>query len=405
MPKISLSGTADLLTVIPFQLGFRPHRSVVVVCFHDRRMGMVARLDAVAAQHASHAAAQLLPTLRREAPTSVSLVGFEDGAGESMPLSDALAAGLALEGLPLRERLLVRDGRWYRIGCDCCPADDGTPMPDPADVPAVASYVALGQAVLDGRDALRSQVEPLDAGAPSHALIRDAIDDWQARWDEHANDADDPHDDRDDGPQAPFADGCPAGPGAEPEVSARELLVDDALVGWGALLRGELEGDGVEHWLPSVVGPLRDRVLRDAVIAWICPGTLSLDTFRPDLVARMALLLGPTVRLDDVDHDTGFGVDDDMALSAEDLGSAAADWARAAAPGLVLSRLEAAARVTPAEHAAPLLSVVASFAWWAGDGARASVAVDRALELEPEHHLCLLIRRSLDHGLRGRVPA
>ena len=41
MPQISVSGPADLRTVLPFHLGFQPTRSVVVVCCatleHDKR--------------------------------------------------------------------------------------------------------------------------------------------------------------------------------------------------------------------------------------------------------------------------------------------------------------------------------------------------------------------------------
>ena len=55
-------------------------------------------------------------------------------------------------------------------------------------------------------------------------------------------------------------------------------------------------------------------------------------------------------------------------------------------------------RLTPAAHAAPLLRCSSPYAWWCGDGARAGVAVDRALELEPDHRLTRLIRQSLDHG-------
>ena len=50
MPKISLSGPADLLTILPFHLGFQPTRSVVVVCFHGKRLGLVARFDLVPAR-------------------------------------------------------------------------------------------------------------------------------------------------------------------------------------------------------------------------------------------------------------------------------------------------------------------------------------------------------------------
>jgi hypothetical protein len=75
-------------------------------------------------------------------------------------------------------------------------------------------------------------------------------------------------------------------------------------------------------------------------------------------------------------------------------------WDEALVPRMLLTRLERVCRLTPAAHAAPLLSVVASVAWWCGDGARSGIAVDRALELEPQHRLCRLVRQSLHHGIR-----
>ena len=109
MPKISLSGPAELLTIIPFHLGFQPARSVVVVCFHGKRLGLVARLDLVDAQLAAEAAEQTLPTLLQGAPSSVALVGFEDAPDESLPLLEALADGVDVRpshgpGAPRRPR-------------------------------------------------------------------------------------------------------------------------------------------------------------------------------------------------------------------------------------------------------------------------------------------------------------
>ncbi|MBW8729551.1 MAG: DUF4192 family protein, partial [Terrabacter sp.] len=81
------------------------------------------------------------------------------------------------------------------------------------------------------------------------------------------------------------------------------------------------------------------------------------------------------------------------------------EWDDAATPRLVLSRLEQVCRLTPADQAAPVLSLLASIAWWCGDGARAGVAVDRALGLEPEDGLGRLLWQALDVGLRPRECA
>ena len=471
MPKISLSGPAELLTIIPFHLGFQPTRSVVVVCFHGKRLGLVARLDLVDAGLAVEAAEQILPTLRQGAPSSVALVGFEDTPDESLPLLEAIADTLGSERVMVRERLVVRDGRWRSVGCDCCP-DEGWLLPEQADVPAVASYVALGHAVLPDRDELARLVEPLAPSEPRHDLALAAIEDWQRRYRAAGGSVTDvpgPSGRRRRFPRRASSPSTGLGVLDGGDPSARQFLVNDSLVAWGGVLNGDIEGYGIEHWLPSLVGPLRDVEVRDALIGWLCPGTVPLDTFPDDLVVMLDVLLGPELRLaPTVGHQAadsardstwdssrdawadGGGMGDDVAsrLSASDrealrdlhelldLGSATAsggvhgeeperpasdgsdepggsegvrggepgeswkDWDEATLPRLVLGRLESVCRLTPAAHAAPLLSVVAALAWWCGDGARAGVAVDHALDLEPGHRLSRLVRRSLDHGIR-----
>ena len=99
----------------------------------------------------------------------------------------------------------------------------------------------------------------------------------------------------------------------------------------------------------------------------------------------------------DDDADGWDGIDD---VHERESGESWDDWDEASAPRVVLGRIEQVCRLTPAAHAAPLLSVVASLAWWCGDGARAGVAVDQALALEPDHRLSRLVRQSLDHGIR-----
>ena len=510
MPKISLSGPAELLTIIPFHLGFQPARSVVVVCFHGKRLGLVARLDLVDETLAPEAVAQTLPTLLQGSPSSVALLGYEDDEDECLPLLEALAAGIESERVVVRERLLVRDGRWRSLGCDCCP-DEGWRLPERADVPAVASYVALGHAVLPDRDELARLVAPLAPSEPRHDLAVARIEDWQHRYADTG------------GPMTPEPDGRGRrsrrrrrGPAEVRlgvldggEATARQFLVHESLVAWGGVLRGEIEGYGLEHWLPSLVGPLRDREVRDVLVGWLCPGLLPADDVSDDIAEVLEVLLGRELRVapasgehgdgsgtsglagestgrgegadvgarlsepdrdalralgellareaavsgshpgevrededdeddQDEDGDTQAQSDvfaarralDDMdeiegldgrGAPLEQVGreawdhvdgweeSAGADdwgdwddWEGAAAPRLLLSRLEHVCRLTPAAHAAPLLSVVASLAWWCGDGARAGVAVDQALALEPDHSLVTLVREALDRGLRPR---
>ena len=74
MQKISVSGPAELATIVPFHLGFQPERSVVVICLQDRAVGLVARVDVVGRPHAAETAARLTETIRRDGTTAVALV-------------------------------------------------------------------------------------------------------------------------------------------------------------------------------------------------------------------------------------------------------------------------------------------------------------------------------------------
>ena len=49
---IRLGGPSDILAVLPYQLGFHPRDSLVVVSLHGTRMGLVQRIDLPAAEHA-----------------------------------------------------------------------------------------------------------------------------------------------------------------------------------------------------------------------------------------------------------------------------------------------------------------------------------------------------------------
>ena len=42
---IRLRGAADIITVLPYHLGYRPADSLVVVCLTGNRIGMVGRID------------------------------------------------------------------------------------------------------------------------------------------------------------------------------------------------------------------------------------------------------------------------------------------------------------------------------------------------------------------------
>ncbi len=187
------------------------------------------------------------------------------------------------------------------------------------------------------------------------------------------------------------------------------------MAAWSQVLHGEVDGDGLDDLVPALVGPLRDVTFRDALIAWLCPGAVPLTEYPPSLVALLEAFVGSDVRGASAaaaaprprrgrrkrGRRLGDRLDRRPDTRAAQAGEDWREWEEAGAPHQVQARLESVCRATPAAHAAPLLAIVASIAWWRGDGARAGVAVDTALDLEPDHRLARLLRQSLDLGLRG----
>ena len=53
----------------------------------------------------------------------------------------------------------------------------------------------------------------------------------------------------------------------------------------------------------------------------------------------------------------------------------------------------------PVEGRTPALTVLAWLAWWGGDGARAAVLVNQALEGDSGYRLALLLDHALTHGI------
>jgi hypothetical protein len=75
-----------------------------------------------------------------------------------------------------------------------------------------------------------------------------------------------------------------------------------------------------------------------------------------------------------------------------------ATWALHRSDGLLSLAEQMAQRTVPPSDA-PVCTLLAWVAYARGDGARANVALDRALRTDPEHSLALLLRRALDSGI------
>jgi len=379
--RVHLSGPADILTVLPYQLGFHPQNCLVVVSLHGTRVGLVQRIDLPPPEHVRDAVAAMTAPLRQDGPRSVLLIGFEEGEGDSRAMLDQMREACLANGFRVDDRIAVRGRRWFDLDCrqSCCPPE-GLELPPASQVPAVAEFVGREICPLPGRWALADLLEPTHVISDELSLL---ADEWlQLR--QEAMDAgkseqdswDTGHDLRDDDLL---------------EFRASELEV------WSRVLCDRDDAEPIQALpiedLAILAASLTDVDLRDGLIAWLCPGSLPLEMIDPGLYIQMSEAL-PELRVlvgDVDDPDTGD-------LDTGDLDRE--DREQVIGRQRIERRLCELCAALPDGWAVSTLTVLASFTWWRGDGALTRVALDRALRVDPSYRLALLLERMVDLAIR-----
>ena len=358
---IHVAGPADVLTVLPYQLGFHPHDCLVVVSLRGTRMGLVQRIDLPPGDHVGDAVAAMITPMLRERPRAVLLIGFEDGEGESRGMLDEMADACLAHGIEVADRMVVRDGRWFDLDCvqGCCPPG-GLPLPPPSEVPAVAEFVGREIWPLPDRSALADLLEP-NRPQLSREVSRLAGEWLQLRA------------------EASDTEGEPALSVRADELSgfrASELAV------WSLVLCDQDDAEPIQALPPQDLAmlavSLTDVDLRDALIAWLCPGTLPMDLIDPVLMVQMRRAL-PETPWPEGDRPQGADVIGRQRIER---------------------RLCELSATLPGPCAVPALTVLASLAWWRGDGALTRIALERALRIDPQYRLALLLERMVDLAIR-----
>ena len=363
---IHLSGPADVLTVLPYQLGFHPRECLVAVSLHGTRMGLIQRLDLPPPEHVRDAVAAMITPLRQDKPDAVLLIGFEEHEGGSRAMLDTMAQACRARGVEVADRMVVRAGRWFDLDCSqsCCPPE-GLPLPSPSAVPAVAEFVGREICPLPDRSALADLIEPRRPHLGRE--VSRLADEWlQLRLEAT------------DSVQVLLGQG---------ETELRGFRANE-LAAWGVVLCDKDDALPVQALPPQDLAmlavSLTDVDLRDGLIAWLCPGTLPLDRIDPVLSSQMsrALPQSPWLRRD-------LGSVADVEDSTEIIGRQRIE-----------RRLCELGSVLPDAWAVGALTVLASFTWWRGDGALTRVALDRALRIEPGYRLAQLLERMVDLAIR-----
>lgn len=178
-PILTVRSTADLITAVPYLLGFHPSDSLVVVAMRDHRVVFAARADLPTPappdgmdQACAEVAAYLTQVVERQNVESVTIVGY-GVPSRVTPAVDALRAAFGQVNRRVVDALRVTDGRYWSYLCDnpeCCPPD-GVPFDRTASPIAAAATVA-GQVALPDRAALAGRIAAVEG--TSREVTREA---------------------------------------------------------------------------------------------------------------------------------------------------------------------------------------------------------------------------------------
>ena len=137
----------DLLNALPFLIGYHPTNSLVLLSVKDDVLEMAMRID-YPIDPSDGTFKFLASHLSREGSDAALAVAYEpenirDGESVLARLADAISAN----DLPIRELILVRDGKFRSLLCSdeiCCPPE-GSPLPDFGSSRIAAEQVSQGR--------------------------------------------------------------------------------------------------------------------------------------------------------------------------------------------------------------------------------------------------------------------
>lgn len=168
---VKISGPAELISAVPYLLGFHPQESLVAIALKDGAVDFTARCDL-----ADISFDPILDAARRAGAQSLVLFVYTSATVRPdgpLPYSgqvERLKERCQESDLKVSDALLLVADRYWSFLCeneDCCPPE-GRPVPD--DPGVAAEFIAEGLQVRPSRDDVRSALDPLP------------VSDWLAEW-------------------------------------------------------------------------------------------------------------------------------------------------------------------------------------------------------------------------------
>lgn len=363
----------ELLALIPYQLGFNPQNSAVVVSLRGsrRRVGLVARVDLTdlrAEDDGRQLARELVSHVAADGGRSAVLVLYSDAPSAEAGRDDddvwEAARTVQEAAAPFLDSVdawvVTRTG-YFALECadrHCCPAA-GRPLDDLAATVTSAHMVLAGASVASSRDEMARVPR---APEPDRRRANAAANRWRARR------------------------------RAATTAAALHAWRRDGLATWRDAQRGFVHGARPDApALGRIEAALEDTVVRDAVLMTLVPGVGDLAETLVDAMDEPAAGGGTGAR-SVVDARVGSAI---ASIVDPDAGVRPDAHVTASASAV----LEAVVGHGRRRSQAPALTLLALLTWWCGGGARAGALLDRALGCDPGYRLALLVARALAAGM------
>lgn len=142
----TLTSAHDLITAIPFLIGFHPTESIVLISIKDDAIGLAMRIDLP--EHLASEEIDLLAHhfIRDSAESALLVAYMPDSRDDGDSILIAIGAGLIRNGVDIQESLVVRGGRYRSIICrdPACCSPAGRLIPDITNTEIAAEHVVAG---------------------------------------------------------------------------------------------------------------------------------------------------------------------------------------------------------------------------------------------------------------------
>jgi hypothetical protein len=172
MTSLKVSSTAELISAVPYLIGFHPADSLTVVAARGRRLAFAVRIDLpelrADPEEARAAILHLASVVASQGIQAVTIIGYGDSERVT-PAVQRLSESFGRAGITVIDEVRVADGRYWSYTCpECCP-EEGIPC-EPPDSVLAAEATFAGAVALPSREALADQLAPV-TGADREAMI------------------------------------------------------------------------------------------------------------------------------------------------------------------------------------------------------------------------------------------